>query len=139
MLSARPQAEKCGHTVAKWICAAAVLLIALTGSYWFFVDKTARLNVFLVAFCVWCLLMGLAIVCVNIPLNTVMMRVVDEDKLSKVTGITSVFAQALIPIASLLAGIALQAAGSATLLTICSVGFTAAALFLLFNKEAKNI
>ena len=58
---------------------------------------------------------------------------------SKVTGITSVFAQALIPIASLLAGIALQVSGSTTLLVICSVGFTAAALFLLFSKEAKKI
>ncbi len=139
VLSARPQAEKCGHTVAKWICAAAVMMIVLTGSYWFFVERAGRLNAFLVMFCVWCLLMGLAIVCVNIPLNTVMMRVVDEDKLSKVTGITSVFAQALIPIASLLAGIVLQLSGSAMLLTICTVGFAAAALFLLFSKDAKNI
>ena len=97
------------------------------------------LNVFLVLFCVGCLLMGLFIVCVNIPLSTAMMKVVDEDKLGKVSSITSVFSQALVPIASLLAGIALQLSGSTMLLSVCSVGFSAAALFLLFSKEAKNI
>ena len=139
VLSARPQAEKCGRRVALWICAAAVMMILLTGSYWFFAERTSMLNVFLLAFCAWCLLMGLVIVCVNIPLNTVMMRVVDKDKLSKVSGITSVFAQALIPIASLLAGIALQLSGCTMLLSVCTVGFTAAALALLFSKEAKKI
>ena len=139
VLSARPQAEKCGRTIALWLCAAAAVMVLLTGTYWVFVERNPLLNVFLIMFCAGGLLLGLFIVCVNIPLSTAMMKVVDEDKLGKVSSITSVFSQALVPIASLLAGIALQLSGSITLLAVCSVGFTAAALFLLFNKEAKNI
>ena len=67
------------------------------------------------------------------------MRVVDRDKLSKVTSIVSVLSQGLTPIASVLAGIVLQCWGSSLLLLICAMGFTAAALFLLFNRSAKEI
>ena len=67
------------------------------------------------------------------------MRIVEKDKLSKVTSILSILSQGLVPIAAVLAGAALQCFGSTFLLLVCSVGFTAAALFLLFNRQAKEI
>ena len=139
ILSARPQAEKCGHKVAVWTCLGAVAMIGITAGYWLLVDRGVSLNAFLILFCAWFFFIGFFLVCVNIPLNTAMMRVVDRDKLSKVSSITSVVAQGLVPVASVLAGIVLQVSGSTLLLVVCAIGFSAAALFLLFSRQAREI
>ena len=139
ILSARKQKEKCGHKTALWLCATAAVMIIVTAAYWFFVVRGVSLNAFLLLFCLACLLIGFFIVCVNIPLNTALMRTVERDKLSKVTSIISIVSQGLIPIASVLAGIVLQCFGSTPLLLVCSLGFAAAAMILLFNPHAKEI
>ena len=139
ILSARAQEDKCGHKVAVRLCVMAGLTIALTVSYWLLVAKGISLNAFLLLFCLGCLLLGAILSFINIPISTALMRVVDKDKLSKVTSILSILTQGLVPIASVLAGAVLQVFGSSVLLLACSVGFTAAALFLLFNRQAKEI
>lgn len=97
------------------------------------------LNAFLILFCLVCLLIGLLVSFVNIPINTVLMRVVEKDKLGKVSSILSIISQGLTPIASVLAGAILQLFGSTVLLAVCSAGFTLTALFLLFNQQVRNI
>ena len=97
------------------------------------------LNGFLLLFCAGCLLSGFLVTCVNIPISTALMRVVDRDKLSKVSSIVSILAQGLVPIAAVLAGIVIQCWGCTLLLVICSAGFAAAALFLLFNRNVREI
>ena len=139
ILSAKPQEEKCGRLVAFRLLATAAVLIVLTVSYYLLVDRGASLNAFLIIFCVGCFIIGFLIVFINIPIGTVMMKIVDRDKLSKVSSITSVFSQGLIPVASVLAGAVLQLFGSTPLLAVCSLGFTAAALFLLFSKDAQQL
>ena len=67
------------------------------------------------------------------------MRIIDKDMLSKVSSITSVASQGLIPIASVLAGAILQYAGSTALLLFATIGFTATALFMLFNRRVAEI
>ena len=138
-LSARPQAEKCGRKTALLLCAMAATIVGLTLGYWLLVDRGVSLNGFLLLFCAGCLLTGFLVTSINIPISTTLMRVVDRDKLSKVTSIVNVLSQGLTPIASVLAGIVLQCWGSSLLLLICAMGFTAAALFLLFNRSAKEI
>ena len=139
ILSARAQEEKCGHKVAVRLCVMAGITIALTVTYWLLVAKGFSLNAFLLLFCLGCLLLGGILAFINIPISTTLMRVVEKDKLSKVSSILSILTQGLVPIASVLAGAVLQVFGSSVLLLACSVGFTAAALFLLMNKQAKEI
>ena len=128
----------------------AVVMILLTVSYWLLVDRGLSLNAFLVLFCVGALLIGFLVVMINVPTSTVLMRVVDRDKLSKVSSIVSIVSQGLTPISSVLAGSVLhissvlagsvlQYLGSTPLLLVCSLGFTATALFLLFNKKVQDI
>jgi hypothetical protein len=139
ILSARPQAEKCGRAVALRLCALAGVMVALTLAYWQLVDRGASLNAFLLAFSLGCLLIGGILVFVNIPVNTALMRAVEKDKLSKVSSILSILSQGLMPISAVLAGAVLQGFGSTLLLAVCSTGFTAAALLLLFNRQARTI
>ena len=83
--------------------------------------------------------MGFLISYINIPISTVMMRMVDKDKLSKVSSIISIGSQGMIPIASVLAGAALQAFGSTLLLAICAAGFTVTAVLLLTNRDVRTL
>ena len=139
LLSVRPQAQKCGHSIAVRLCVISAFMIALTVCYRQFVDRGAFINGFLIAFCVTGLAIGFLIALINIPLSTVLMRVVDKDMLSKVTSITSIGSQGMIPVASVLAGLILETLGSTRLLGICSLGFSATAALLLANRQVREI
>ena len=139
LLSARPQKDKCVHQVSLLLCVLSGLMAGMTAGYWLLVSRGVSLNVFLVLLSLACLVIGFVITCINIPVNTALLRVVDRDKLSKVTSILSIISQGLIPVSSVLAGLILQTAGSTPLLVICTAGFTGAALFLLFNRQAKEL
>ena len=139
ILSARPQEDKCGRKVSVRLGYIAVVVLLLTAGYWLLVDRGLSLNAFLILLCVGCLLIGFLVVMINVPTNTVLMRVVDRDMLSKVSSIVSIVSQGLIPISSVLAGSVLQYLGSTILLLVCALGFTATALFLLFNRQVREI
>ena len=139
ILSTRKQDEKIGHKTAVRLCAVSAVMITLTLSYRLLVSLGISLNVFLVFFSLGCFLCGFLIVIINIPITTALMRIVDKDKLSKVSSIVNIASQGLVPISSVLAGAILQTAGSSVLLLLCSLGFTATALYLLMNKSAKEI
>ena len=139
ILSSRPQKDKCGVSSARKIGLMALQLIALTAAYYILVERGVSLNAFLILFGIGCLLIGWLLSYINIPISTTIMRVVDRDKLSKVSSIISVLSQGLVPIASVAAGFILQLFGSSALLAFCSAGFTAAALMLLFSKRVREI
>ena len=139
ILSATRQPEKCGHKVAVRICLLAVVMILWTLCYWYFVDCGVSINAFLIALCAGTLVMGFLISYVNIPVSTAIMRVVDKDMLSKVTSITSIGSQGMVPIASVLAGVIIQSLGSTPLLIFCSVGFGLTAILMLVNKPIKEL
>ena len=139
ILSALPQEDKCGRKVALRLGYIAVVVLLLTASYWLLVDRGLSLNAFLILFCVGALLIGFLVVMINVPTSTVLMRVVDRNMLSKVSSIVSIVSQGLTPISSVLAGAVLRYLGSTILLLACALGFTATALFLLFNKQVREI
>ena len=139
ILSGRAQADKCGRKAARLLCAVAAVMVALTGSFFIFVDRGTQVNIFLLSLSLGCLLTGFLISCFNIPVTTAIMRIVDKDKLSKVNSLTSIGSQGMIPIASVLAGAILEAFGGTALLAFCSVGFTITAMSLLFSRRFKEL
>ena len=139
ILSARPQADKCGRKVSRLLCGVAAVMIGLTVSYTVFVGHAGRINAFLIAFSLGCTLVGFLISCINIPVTTAIMRIVDRDKLSKVNSIISIGSQGMIPIASVLAGAVLGSFGSTALLAACSLGFTVTAVLMLTNRHIREL
>ncbi|MBR5420674.1 MAG: MFS transporter [Lachnospiraceae bacterium] len=139
ILSGRAQAEKCGRKAARTLCAMAAVMVAVTVSFFIFVDRGTQVNGFLISLCLGCLSVGFLISCFNIPVTTAIMRIVDKDKLSKVNSLTSIGTQGMIPIASVLAGVILEAFGGTALLAFCSVGFTITALTLLFSRSFREL
>ncbi len=139
VLSTQPQAEKVGRAVSCRLLAIAGIMLAATVGYWVLVARGVSLDAFLILLALGSLLIGAIIVFINIPTNTVLMRIVDKDKLSKVNSVISISSQGLIPIASVLAGLILQSLGSTALLIFCTVGFIATALSMLLNLRVKEI
>lgn len=139
VLSTKKQDDKIGHKLSVRLCLIAALMLLTAFVYWIFVARGRSLNAFLIYFCMATLAVGLLIILINIPANTMFMRIVDKDKISKVSSIISVAAQGLTPIASVLAGAVLQYIGSAALLFVCAIGFSITAMFGFFSKKIKEI
>ncbi len=139
ILSVRTPPEKCGRFVARILALIAATMIAFTVSYYLFASGILSINAILVILCLFSLVLGYGVSHINVPLNTTLMKLVDRDKLGKVTSITRFISMGLIPIASLLAGMVLQYSSPTALLVICSLGFTATALFLLISPETRKI
>lgn len=139
IMSARKQEEKCGLKVARRLCAFSGVMIFLAAAYGWLADAGASLNGFLVTFCAGCLVIGFLLSLINIPLNTAIQSRVERSKLSKVNSFLSVGSHGMIPVASVLAGAALQAFGSTILLAVCAAGFTVTAVLLLTNRNVRSI
>ena len=139
ILSSRPSEEKVGRKTALRLLLTSLCTLGLTLAYWLLVDRGGSVSAFLICFSVGCLLMGVLLSLINIPLNTTLMQVVDRDKLSKVASLISIVSQGMVPISSVLAGLVLGHLGSSALLLICSLGFLISSLMLLFNKRIHEI
>jgi MFS family permease len=138
-ISARPQEEKAGRKTAVKIGVMAVVIIIYSICYWVLVERGTSLNSFLVVLIFGFLTIGCLIPMINIPVGTTIMRIVDKDKLSKVTSITSIISQGLIPISSVVAGAVIQFWGTSVLLFMCSAGFAVTTLFMLLSREVGNV
>ena len=139
MMSIRKPEEKCGLKVARRLCVFSGVMTALAIGYWWLVASDVSLNAFLLVFSTGCLAVGFLLSLINIPLSTAIQRSVERNKLSKVGSIVSVGSQGMIPIASVLAGAALQAFGSTMLLAVCAVGFTITAVLLLTSRHVRSL
>lgn len=139
IMSAKKQEDNVGHTTAVRACVMSIFFIVCAVGYGILVANGVSLNGFLALFSTLCLFIGILIAFINIPLNTVLMRVVDKDKLSKITSFLSIVSQGLVPVSSVLAGAVLRFSGSTMLLSFSAAGITITALLLFFNKEAKAI
>ena len=139
LLSGKAQEDKCGKKIARLLCAMAAVFIIMTVSYLIFVERGTMISVFLIVLSLVFLAVGFLISSINIPANTLFMRLVERDKLSKVNSLISIGSMGMIPIASVLAGGILNALGSTALLIFCSLGFTATAVSMLFNRRIAEL
>ena len=139
VISKLPPIKKCSKPAKICLSLMSVLMFLLAGNYYVFVDRAVSMSLFLIFMAAGSAAMGVLTSCINIPIDTAVLTHVESNQLGKVSAMISVGSQALIPLASLLAGIALEGLGATPLLFICAVGFLCANLLLVFSKEVKNI
>ncbi len=82
---------------------------------------------------------GLGLVAFNIPLSMVMQRKVRKDMLGKVSAVSGTLSQALIPVASILAGLVIAKAGNEVFFIVSAVGMIAVMAWFLPNKASDQI
>lgn len=93
----------------------------------------------LVAVLVLMFVCGLGLVAFNVPLGLVMQRKVRRDMLGKVSSVTTTLSQALIPVASLLAGILIAKAGNPVFFIVAALGMIAVMAWFIPNKASNQI
>ena len=139
ILSATKQQEKCNKVVRYSMMAISLLFIIYAFLYFLFTKNYLSINALLIIMIVAFFIVGILLVLINVPTSTAMMKIIDKDKFGKVTAVTSIGSQGLIPLAMLLGGLAITYIGSFGLLAICAGGLTIISLFLFFNKSFRDI
>ena len=139
VLSTRPKKERMGRPLVRWTLCVSGMLLFVALSYYLLVDRGASLNAFLLIVCVACLALGVALVNINVPGNTLIQILVDPDKLGKVSAILNMGSQGLVPVAAFLAGYAIEYLGTSALLFLCGGGMLAVSLVGMFNKRISEI
>ena len=76
---------------------------------------------------------------INVPSSVSMMKMVDKDKFGKVTSVTNIGSQGLIPLATFLGGVAITTLGSIGLLFICCGGLMLITLIIFFSKAIREL
>ena len=139
VLSMLKQAEKCNRTVRWSMMAVSFLVILLVVAYALFVNNIININTLLVIMMTILLLVGASIVLINVPSSTAMMKIVEKDKLGKVSSVINIGSQGLIPLSMFLGGIAITYASSLGLLIICAGGLLITSLVLFFAPSVRQI
>jgi predicted MFS family arabinose efflux permease len=85
------------------------------------------------------ILCGVALIMVNIPISTYRYKIVESDKLAKVNSLMVIGTQGLMPIASFVGGIIIQALGIGYLLSFCALGLLITSILLASSKTVRAI
>lgn len=139
VLSTKSLSENAGKGIKKWLFIFSLIILLTSISYIVFVDFNDLLNVFLVILFVSALLIGMSLSYVNIPISTSILTITDKDKLGKVSSITNLISQGLVPLSTFIAGFVIAYTSSSVLLIICSIGLLVVSIISLCNKSIDNL
>ena len=139
VLSGIKQFEK-SNRIIRWSMLALSLAFALLAVFYLLFNRNViDINAFLIAMLVGSFLIGVLLVTINVPSTTAMMKIIDKDKLGKVSSVLNIGSQGLIPLSVLLGGAAIASIGSLGLVSICAGGLLLLALILFFNKPVREL
>ena len=139
VLSSLKQAKKCNRIVRWSMLGVSFLTIFMALFYGLFKNGIIDINTLLIVLLVILFLVGVSIILINVPSSTAMMTIVDKDKFGKLSSVTSIGSQGLIPLSMFLGGIALTYIGSLGLLIACSAGLLITSLVLFFSQSVRTI
>ncbi len=139
VLSNLKQAEKCNRIVRWSMMGVSFLVILMAVFYALFMNHVIDINTLLIILLVILFLIGVSIILINVPSSTAMMRIVDKDKFGKLSSVTNIGSQGLIPLSLFLGGLAITYIGSLGLLIACASGFLITSLVLFFAPSVRNL
>lgn len=139
VLSIVPQKEKCNKMIRWALVGLTLAMISVSVSYSIFTRGVLGINGLLMIALLSMLLCGALIIMVNVPSSVATMKIVDKDKFGKVSSVSSIGSQGLIPLATFLAGIAITTLGSAGLLFICCGGLLIITSIIFFLPSIREL
>lgn len=139
VLSMLKQAEKCNRLIRWSMMGISALVIFMTIGYALFINNIIDINTLLIIVLVILFLIGISLILINVPSSTAMMRIVAKDKFGKVTSVSNIGSQGLIPLSMFLGGVVIQYLGSLWLLAICAGGFLITSLVLFFIPSVREL
>ena len=139
VISTRPQKDRIIKGLRLGFIILDSFFVILAIAYMFFVKGAFDINIMLIILMVGSLGMGLTLPAINIPTSTKLMTLVEKDKLGKVSSVTDVGSQGLIPLSNLLAGLVISAFGPSWLLVGCATGLCLLTVVLFVNKHIAQL
>ncbi len=139
IISTRPQKDRIIKGLRIAFIIFDVFFVILAAAYMFFANGTFDINVMLIIFVTGAFGMGLTLPAINIPTSTKLMTLVEKDKLGKVSSVTDVGSQGLIPLSNLLAGLVISAFGPSWLLVACAAGLCLLTVVLFINRHIAQL
>ena len=119
--------------------AVSFLVILMALFYGLFAYDIIGINALLIILLAILFLIGVSIILINVPSSTAMMRIVDKDKFGKLSSVTNIGSQGLIPLSLFLGGIALTYISSLGLLIACATGLLITSLVFFFAPSVRTI
>ena len=139
IMSNAEQKEKYSKTIRWGVVITCLVTSIMPIVYILFINNVISINASLVSIIIVLLAIGMLLVVINVSTSTAMLKIVDKDKIGKVSSVGSIGSQGLIPLSMFLGGVALTYIGSAGLLIVCASGLIITALVLFFNKSIKEL
>lgn len=122
ILSAKPKKDKYGKDLIKAIIHFSIGIVGISLFMILYYLEILNVGIVLVALVVINLFLGLASTSFNVPVHIIMQHYIEPKQLGKVISVSSVLSQALIPLASLLAGVIISQFSIITMYLLCTVG-----------------
>lgn len=139
VMSVLPQQEKSNTTIRFSMLGVSALFILFSSFYLLFTKEILSINALLIIMIASFFIIGTLLVLINVPASTAMMKIIDKDKFAKVSAVTNIGSQGLIPLAMFLGGVALEYIGSFGLLAICAGGLLIISIILFICKPIRDL
>lgn len=134
----RKKQMKYGLTVRNNLIIFCFVYMIMVAAFYLFAE-TDQLKIYLIILTICSFLLGLVMVNINVPINTVIYRDIEKEQLAKVNSLTSVGSMGLTPVAASLGGVLINNFGLGTLYVICGLGFFVTTVFISLNKKTVQL
>ena len=135
VLSKQKKRNSYGTALMKSIVGFGVAITVLAIIMVLYFTRVLPINITLILILVACLLLGLASTAFNVPVQIIMQNNINPDQLGKVVSVSSVLSQALIPFASLLAGIIISKLSIVLLYVVCTLGIITVVVTYYYKRS----
>lgn len=133
ILSRRAKKDSYGHDLIKAIVMFGFSIVSMAVIMTLYYTNIIPINLTLVLTVIACLFAGLASTSFNVPVQIIMQNSIDPKQLGKVVSVSSVLSQALIPIASLMAGFIISQFSIIWLYILCTLGLIV--VIVIYRKQ----
>lgn len=128
-----------GYYLKKIITIMSITVILSNTLFFLYYQNIISVNTLLILGVISFLGTGFAMVAFNVPLGVLLQTKVEKSQLGKVNSLMNVLSQALIPVASLVAGVVIAKIGIIYLYLYCSIGIIFVTVWFIRNKNTKDL
>lgn len=139
IISRQKTKEKYGKSLKRALLGFTFPILVISAVMILYYQNIVHVNVVLLTVTMMMFLLGFANISFNVPVSMIMQRQVDRSMLGKVSSVSNVLSQALIPFASLIAGFIIAKLSISMLYVFCSIGVIIVAFWFTNNRAADTI
>ena len=139
ILSRAATKEKYNRQLKGWLIGLVAPMGAISVAMILYYENLLSINPTLIILVSLMFVIGLGNVAFNVPVSLILQRKVDRNMLGKVSSVSSVLSQALIPISSLVAGSIIMGVGVTYLYIFCIIGIVIITTLYVCSKASNDL